>query len=163
MRDVLTVLALAISLSGIAVSLAREEVRCYMGLQSNECQATQPKFPQLPKIPSLSQEDTQPAATEPPSIQPQEEPSNPSPDASGVPNPQSEPENAASMSEDTPSETPVSATEGNETLKSQPLPVEPFSATNENSEPNVISLPSQAETGSVSLPVEPFSDSASSN
>jgi hypothetical protein len=38
MRNVLTLLALMVSVSGIMVSLAREEVRCYLALSSASCQ-----------------------------------------------------------------------------------------------------------------------------
>lgn len=37
MKNALTVLALTLSISGIVVSLAREEVRCYLGLSSLAC------------------------------------------------------------------------------------------------------------------------------
>ncbi|MFM8295264.1 MAG: hypothetical protein ACKN9E_12055 [Microcystaceae cyanobacterium] len=37
MRNLLTVTALLISVTGIVVSLAREELRCQLGLQSAEC------------------------------------------------------------------------------------------------------------------------------
>lgn len=37
MRNLLTVTALLISMTGIVVSLAREELRCKLGLQSGEC------------------------------------------------------------------------------------------------------------------------------
>lgn len=45
MRDFITVTALLVSLSGIAVSLAREEVRCYIGLNAEPCQVQQPESP----------------------------------------------------------------------------------------------------------------------
>lgn len=37
MRNVLTIFALLVSLSGVAASLLREEVRCYFGLTSQTC------------------------------------------------------------------------------------------------------------------------------
>ncbi|WP_013321531.1 hypothetical protein [Gloeothece verrucosa] len=40
MKNFLTVFALMVSVSGIAVSLAREEVRCYLGLSSSACHST---------------------------------------------------------------------------------------------------------------------------
>ena len=45
MRDFIAVTALLVSLSGIAVSLAREEVRCYIGLNAEPCQVKQPESP----------------------------------------------------------------------------------------------------------------------
>jgi hypothetical protein len=45
MRDFITVTALLVSLSGIAVSLAREEVRCYIGLNAEPCQAKETQSP----------------------------------------------------------------------------------------------------------------------
>jgi hypothetical protein len=44
-KNLLTLVALFVSVSGIAVSLAREEVRCYLGLDSSECAATRPISP----------------------------------------------------------------------------------------------------------------------
>ncbi|ACK67968.1 conserved hypothetical protein [Rippkaea orientalis PCC 8801] len=41
LRDVITTCALLVSVTGIGVSLAREEMRCYLGLQSAECPPTQ--------------------------------------------------------------------------------------------------------------------------
>lgn len=40
MKNTLTLFALMISVSGIVVSLAREEVRCYLGLSSTSCPPT---------------------------------------------------------------------------------------------------------------------------
>ena len=45
MRDFITVTALLVSLSGIAVSLAREEVRCYLGLNAEPCQVKETQSP----------------------------------------------------------------------------------------------------------------------
>ncbi|MFM1841590.1 MAG: hypothetical protein RLZZ490_321 [Cyanobacteriota bacterium] len=46
MRNVLTLVALLLSSTGIFVSLAREELRCRLGLSSTECMATeQPASP----------------------------------------------------------------------------------------------------------------------
>ena len=45
MRNLLTLVALLVSVSGIAVSLAREEVRCYLGLESVKCLATEKSQP----------------------------------------------------------------------------------------------------------------------
>lgn len=45
MREFLTVTALVVSLSGVVVSLAREEVRCYLGLNAESCQVQQPESP----------------------------------------------------------------------------------------------------------------------
>ncbi len=42
-RDVLTACALLVSVTGIGVSLAREEMRCYLGLQSTECSKSEVK------------------------------------------------------------------------------------------------------------------------
>ncbi len=41
MKDILTVIALLLSLSGILASLMREEVRCYLGLPSQVCKTTE--------------------------------------------------------------------------------------------------------------------------
>ncbi|MBE9244593.1 hypothetical protein IQ223_08560, partial [Microcystis aeruginosa LEGE 00239] len=37
MNNILPILALLMSVSGIAVSLGREEVRCHLGLESAAC------------------------------------------------------------------------------------------------------------------------------
>ena len=46
MRDFITVTALLVSFSGIVVSLAREEVRCYLGLNAEPCQVRETKSPE---------------------------------------------------------------------------------------------------------------------
>ena len=43
LRDIVTTCALFVSVTGIGISLAREEMRCYLGLQSTECPASQMK------------------------------------------------------------------------------------------------------------------------
>ncbi|ACK72478.1 conserved hypothetical protein [Gloeothece citriformis PCC 7424] len=40
MKNLMTVVALMISVTGVGVSLAREEVRCYLGLSSSACHST---------------------------------------------------------------------------------------------------------------------------
>jgi hypothetical protein len=57
MRNILTVVALLVSLSGIAASLLREEMRCYLGLTSQTC--TTSEKPTLPvSLPEKKQEST---------------------------------------------------------------------------------------------------------
>jgi hypothetical protein len=80
-KNLLTLVALFVSVSGIAVSLAREEVRCYLGLESSECAATRPITPVTtpPVTPTpqpaeqVAKEETKPS--EP--IQPSETPESP--------------------------------------------------------------------------------------
>jgi hypothetical protein len=46
MKNLLTLIALFVSTSGILISLAREEVRCYLGLESLKCGASRQESPQ---------------------------------------------------------------------------------------------------------------------
>ncbi|GBF78748.1 hypothetical protein [Aphanothece sacrum] len=48
-KDLVTVVALVISASSVGLSLAREEVRCYLGLQSTECSPNNIKSDSLDK------------------------------------------------------------------------------------------------------------------
>jgi hypothetical protein len=63
MKNILPILALLMSVSGIAVSLGREEVRCHLGLESAACPreeektsedtpATTPESPQIEETPT---------------------------------------------------------------------------------------------------------------
>ena len=63
MKNILAILALLMSVSGIAVSLGREEVRCHLGLESAACPreeektsedtpATTPESPQIEETPA---------------------------------------------------------------------------------------------------------------
>ncbi|MEB3312358.1 MAG: hypothetical protein VKJ02_19200 [Snowella sp.] len=72
MRNVITVVALMVSIIGIFVSLAREELRCRLGLQSAECRSFIPNSNELtnhskPTSPnvkeSLSESSTTPLVT----------------------------------------------------------------------------------------------------
>ena len=55
MKNILAILALLMSVSGIAVSLGREEVRCHLGLESAACpreeEKTSEDTPATPRIP----------------------------------------------------------------------------------------------------------------
>ena len=42
MRNLLSFLALIISLAGVGISLTREEIRCWVGLSANSCQSSRP-------------------------------------------------------------------------------------------------------------------------
>jgi hypothetical protein len=83
MKNVLPILALMLSVSGIAVSLGREEVRCYIGLTSAACpQETAPET--KPDTTEKVQDSLSPSSSEntrniepSPSVSPQ--PSEPSP------------------------------------------------------------------------------------
>lgn len=48
MRNLLSFLALIISVAGLGISLTREEIRCWVGLPSNACQSSRPF--QLPVV-----------------------------------------------------------------------------------------------------------------
>ncbi|MBR8829842.1 MAG: hypothetical protein N5P05_001201 [Chroococcopsis gigantea SAG 12.99] len=60
MKNILTLLALLISVSGIGVSLAREEVRCLLGLESS-CSAG--KLPEKEIAPAEKATNPQPETT----------------------------------------------------------------------------------------------------
>ena len=51
MRNFVTVIALMVSMTGIFVSLAREELRCKLGLSEEACQPSAENFKKSPKNP----------------------------------------------------------------------------------------------------------------
>jgi hypothetical protein len=66
MRDLITLTALVVSISGIAVSLAREEVRCHLGFPSASCPQSSPVQGEKPEIDSDRPDPpSQPAASQP--------------------------------------------------------------------------------------------------
>jgi hypothetical protein len=50
MRDVLTVFAVIISMTGVVISLTREELRCWAGLASTACQSSRPETAPSPNF-----------------------------------------------------------------------------------------------------------------
>lgn len=50
MRDVLTVFAVIISMTGVVISLTREELRCWVGLPSTTCQSSRPETDPSPNL-----------------------------------------------------------------------------------------------------------------
>ncbi|MGK7930032.1 MAG: hypothetical protein AB4041_01170 [Microcystaceae cyanobacterium] len=79
MKNVLTLLALCVSLTGVAASVLREEMRCYLGLASQGCPTSEkPTLPlSLPQKSNLedlkpSKSLSQPKAIEPSPKEPKE-------------------------------------------------------------------------------------------
>lgn len=72
MKNLITVIALLLSMTGIFVSLAREELRCRLGLSSNECKpASLPVTPEPSYVPPQLSKPFSPS----PSPEPKPEPS----------------------------------------------------------------------------------------
>ena len=72
MKNILPILALLMSVSGIAVSLGREEVRCHLGLESAACPqeeqnisedtpATTPESPRIKETPAETTRNSEPS------------------------------------------------------------------------------------------------------
>jgi hypothetical protein len=79
MKNVLPVFALLISISGIALSLGREEVRCYLGLESTGCpgkstRETEPRSIGSPRSKTTRTVGPEPRASPPPASAPAPEP-----------------------------------------------------------------------------------------
>jgi hypothetical protein len=62
MRNFVTVIALMVSMAGIFVSLAREELRCKLGLSAESCHPSAEKLKELPKHPIDFSDFTKPAS-----------------------------------------------------------------------------------------------------
>jgi hypothetical protein len=62
MRNFVTVIALMVSMAGIFVSLAREELRCKLGLSAESCHPSAEKLQELPKNPINFSDFTKPAS-----------------------------------------------------------------------------------------------------
>jgi len=62
MRNFVTFIALMVSMAGIFVSLAREELRCKLGLSAEACQPSAEKLKKLPKNPVNHSDFTKPAS-----------------------------------------------------------------------------------------------------
>jgi hypothetical protein len=62
MRNVVTVIALMVSMAGIFVSLAREELRCKLGLSAEACQPSVEKLKESPKNPVNYSDFTKPSS-----------------------------------------------------------------------------------------------------
>ncbi|MDB9420056.1 hypothetical protein PN467_05850, partial [Microcystis aeruginosa CS-563/04] len=86
MKNILPILALLMSVSGIAVSLGREEVRCHLGLESAACPreeekttedtpATTPESPPATTPESPQIEETPPETTRNIEVSPEVSPS----------------------------------------------------------------------------------------
>ena len=60
MRNFVTVIALMVSMAGIFVSLAREELRCKLGLSGEACQPSAENFKKSPKNPVNDSDFTKP-------------------------------------------------------------------------------------------------------
>jgi hypothetical protein len=60
MKNVVTVIALMVSMAGIFVSLAREELRCKLGLSAEACQPSAENLEKLPKNPINYSDFTKP-------------------------------------------------------------------------------------------------------
>lgn len=62
MRNFVTVIALMVSMTGIFVSLAREELRCKLGLSAEACQSSAEKLRKLPQNSVNHSDFTKPAS-----------------------------------------------------------------------------------------------------
>jgi hypothetical protein len=60
MKNLVTVIALIVSMAGIFVSLAREELRCRLGLSAEACQPSAENLEKLPKNPVNYSDFTKP-------------------------------------------------------------------------------------------------------
>lgn len=86
MKNILPILALLMSVSGIAVSLGREEVRCHLGLESAACPREEEKTSE--DTPATTPES--PPATTPESPQIEETPTETTRNSEVSPSPESE-------------------------------------------------------------------------
>ena len=140
MRNLLSFLALIISLAGVGISLTREEIRCWVGLSSNACQSSRPlESPVLrPQSPQLT--PSSPAAPVKAIDKPTEETSQPtvgtqglSPVSATKPSPIAETQDSevAPTVAKEPESPPVSSEEASQPIEvippppSQPLEVTP--------------------------------------
>ena len=103
MKNILPILALLMSVSGIAVSLGREEVRCHLGLESAACPrekentsedtpATTPESPRIEETPAETTRNIEPS----PEVSPSPESETPvefTPIPENNPSPEVPPEN----------------------------------------------------------------------
>ena len=62
MRNFVTVIALMVSMAGVFVYLAREELRCKLGLSAESCHPSAEKLKELPKNPIDFSDFTKPAS-----------------------------------------------------------------------------------------------------
>lgn len=151
-RDMLAMTALIVSVTGIGVSLAREEVRCYLGLSSTACESLENK--------SASPFHLQQTTNKPPENKPSDTPTT----EPILPENENSPSQTSSARESLPTLNPVDAaeipsTEGELSI-SQPMPTEPLSETIE-SENSPVSYPE--ETVSIPIKVEPYQEPSPSN
>ncbi len=111
MKNVLPVLALLLSVSGIAVSLGREEVRCYIGLESQACPREIPSESKPDRNETVPK-DTAPTETtrvEPaPEVSPAPSPSPAGTEATISPSPEVRPESSPTAVTKEQEKTPVS-------------------------------------------------------
>lgn len=175
LRDVVTTCALLVSVIGIGVSLAREEMRCYLGLQSSKCPPSQIKSAspsseletnqatQKTQRPSESNQDTKSLTK---TIKP----------LSAI-SENSEGESPSSVESLTNSNEPEILEPNNinieplspveEISSSQPIPVEPIleqsSSPQEPTPMNDSPLASEEETFGIPIKVEPFEEFVDSN
>lgn len=83
LRYVFSITALLISVTSVGFSVAREEVRCYLGLSSDNCNTTGIKSLSPTQLKPLFKQETQPEAIAPNSLpNNQSTPENPQPQTS---------------------------------------------------------------------------------
>lgn len=92
MRNLITVIALIVSITGVFVSLAREELRCRLGLQSAECRSSIPNSNELtnhsnPTSPNVKESQSE-SSTTPVETSEQSASETRSPQKSSEPNPE---------------------------------------------------------------------------
>jgi hypothetical protein len=168
MRDFITFTALVVSFSGIVVSLAREEVRCYIGLNAEPCQVKETKSPE--SSPPQTAADSSDIVRDRPSSGEQPNGTQSSLDSANkslnkvnsndiLPsNPKTNPE--PSITDTQPATTHTELKAAPEAIAS-PVPNQPFS---NNSEPSSSNEQSPVQpSANIPLKVEPYSPQTSNN
>jgi hypothetical protein len=154
-KDLLTVFALVVSVSSVGVSLAREEVRCYLGLQSTECHPTNIKSDSLDKaiIKPISNDNSDTNANDnttktlPPTVE-------------------NSPEKPVTEDNKTDSKTINYTSPVEEISRSQSIPVEPVSPDQESHQNDPLTDNSSSsvkeESAGIPIQVQPFQESSQS-
>ncbi len=129
MRNILTVIALLVSVSGIGVSLAREEMRCFLGLSDVNCNSANNNSPSQVRVSPSSQPPTQMKTEE---------------------NIETQPENqTATQPETKPSPTELSKREKNTTdslLETEPVKTKPQTVVEVSPQPSEVSNNHQSQS-----------------
>ncbi len=155
MKNLLTLIALCVSLSGVAASVLREEMRCYLGLTSQSCTTSEkPTLPVSSPQKSTS-DDPKPSKslTKPKAIQPSSEKS-----VISEPNEVVSPPDTVESPPDVPSQ-PIEAArtlDPNPPLQKLPVSVEDLRKRDLEASKNAETNPIETE---IPLSVEPYESS----